>query len=51
VDPSAIDKAAYDLAKDFLVQSGSDKGVTLELGEKYLHLDKTARPPDSSGSL
>ena len=40
-----LDKAAYDLAKDFLVQSGADKSVTPELVEKYLHLSK---PPPST---
>ena len=43
MDPSALDRAAYNLAKGFLVQSGMEKGVTPELIEKYLHLDKTAR--------
>jgi hypothetical protein len=38
-----LDKAACALANDFLVRSGADKGVTLELIEKYLHPDKTAR--------
>lgn len=42
--PLALDKAAYDFAKAFLVQSGGDKGIMCELVEKYLHLDKTARP-------
>jgi hypothetical protein len=40
-----LDKAAYDLAKDFLVRSGADKSVTPELVEKYLHLSK---PPPST---
>ncbi len=44
MDPSAIDKAAYDFAKDFLVRSGADKGIRCELVEKYLHLNKSARP-------
>ncbi len=39
-----LDKAAYDLARDFLVQSGAEKGVTPELVENYLHLDKATRP-------
>jgi hypothetical protein len=43
------DKAAYALAKDFLVQSGADKGLTPELVEKYLHLDKTLRPRTVAG--
>lgn len=37
------------MAKDFLLQSGADKGVTLGLVEKYLHLDKTSRPPTVAG--
>ena len=40
-----LDKAAYDLAKDFLLQSGADKGVTPGLIEGYLHLS-TPRPGD-----
>jgi hypothetical protein len=44
VNQQELDKAAYALAKDFLLQSGAGKGVTPELIEKYLHLDKTARP-------
>jgi hypothetical protein len=48
-DPSALDNATYALAKDFLVESGADKGVTLELVEKYLHLDKTTRPQTIAG--
>jgi hypothetical protein len=43
------DKVAYALAKDFLLQSGANKGVTLGLVEKYLHLDKTARPRTVAG--
>src|SRR5687768_892373 len=38
-----LDRAAYTLAKDFLLQSGAGKGVTPELIEKYLHLS-TPRP-------
>jgi hypothetical protein len=38
-----LDKAAYTLAKDFLLLSGAGKGVTPELIEKYLHLS-TPRP-------
>jgi hypothetical protein len=44
VDPPALDKAAYDFAKAFLVRSSGDKGIMCELVEKYLHLDNTARP-------
>ena len=38
-----FDKAAYGLAKNFLLQSGADKGVTPELIEEYLQLS-TPRP-------
>ena len=38
-----LDKAAYGLAKDFLLRSGADEGVTKELIEGYLHLS-TPRP-------
>jgi hypothetical protein len=44
VDSSGLGKAACDLAKDLLVRSDADKGITCELLEKYLHLDKTTRP-------
>ena len=33
-----LDRAAYALAKDFLLRSGADKGVTPDLIEKYLRL-------------
>src|SRR5215203_2232070 len=49
VDSPALDKAAYDLAKEFLVRSGAVKGVTPELVGSYLHLDKTARPQTIAG--
>ena len=49
MNQSELDRAAYDLAKDFLVRSGADKGVTPELVEKYLHLDKTVRPRTVAG--
>jgi hypothetical protein len=49
VDAPALDKAAYDLAKEFLVSAGAAKGVTSELVENYLHLDKTARPRTVAG--
>lgn len=39
-----LDKAAYTLAKDFLVQSCADKGVTPDLIEKYLHLLILSKP-------
>lgn len=44
MNSSGLDKAAYDLAKDLLVRSDAYKGITCELLEKYLHLDKTTRP-------
>jgi hypothetical protein len=44
VDSSGLGKAACDLAKDLLVRSDAYKGITCELLEKYLHLDKTTRP-------
>jgi hypothetical protein len=43
VNQPDLDKAAYDLAKDFLRRSGADKGVTPELIEEYLQLS-TPRP-------
>ena len=44
-----LDRVAYTLAKDFLLQSGADKGVTPELIEKYLHL--SAPRPDTLAGL
>jgi hypothetical protein len=38
VNQQELDRAAYTLATDFLLQSGAGKGVTPELIEKYLHL-------------
>ena len=43
------DRAAYTLAKDFLLQSGAGKGVTPELIERYLHL--SAPRPDTLAAL
>jgi hypothetical protein len=43
VNQQELDRAAYTLATDFLLQSGAGKGVTPELIEKYLHLS-TPRP-------
>jgi hypothetical protein len=43
-----LDRATYVLAKDFLLRSGADKGVTPELIEKYLHLS-TPRPNTLAG--
>jgi hypothetical protein len=37
VNQQELDRAAYTLAKDFLLQSGAGKGVTPELIGKYLH--------------
>jgi len=48
VNPQELDRAAYTLAKDFLLQSGAAKGVTPELIEKYLHLS-TPRPESLAG--
>jgi hypothetical protein len=53
VSQSELDKAAYVLAKDFLLRF-SPEGVTPELIEKYLHLSKAKRPktlPDLYGHL
>ena len=44
-----LDRAAYTLAKDFLLQSGAGKGVTPESIEKYLHL--SAPRPDTLAGL
>ena len=43
-----LDRAAYALAKDFLLLSGAGKGVTPKLIEKYLHLS-TPRPDTLAG--
>jgi len=43
-----FDRAAYALAKDFLLRSGAERGVTPELLEKYLHLSKP-RPESLAG--
>jgi hypothetical protein len=48
VNQQQLDRAAYTLAKDFLLQSGASKGVTPELIEKYLHLS-TPRPDTLAG--
>src|SRR5215211_7840401 len=42
------DRAAYTLAKDFLLLSGGGKGVTPKLIEKYLHLS-SPRPDTLAG--
>ena len=48
VNQQELDRAAYALAKDFLLQLGAGKGVTPELIEKYLHLS-TPRPDTLAG--
>jgi hypothetical protein len=49
VSQRELDRAAYALAKDFLLQAGAGKGVTPELIEKYLHL--SAPRPDTLTGL
>ncbi len=49
VNQQELDRAAYTLAKDFLLQSGASKGVTPELIDKYLHL--SAPRPDTLAAL
>ena len=44
-----LDRAAYALAKDFLLRSGADKGLTPDLIEKYLHISTAARPKTIAG--
>ena len=48
VNQQELDRAAYALAKVFLLQLGAGKGVTPELIEKYLHLS-TPRPDTLAG--
>jgi hypothetical protein len=48
VNQQELDRAAYALAKEFLLQSDADKGVTPVLIEKYLHLS-TPRPNSLAG--
>jgi hypothetical protein len=48
VSQQELDRATYELAKDFLLWSGVNKGVTPELIEKYLHLS-TPRPNTLAG--
>ena len=43
-----IDRAAYSLARDFLLHTGADKAITPELLEKYLHLSRP-RPDTMAG--
>ena len=40
MDQPELDKAAYGLAKDFLLRSGADKGATPKLIEGYLRLSR-----------
>jgi hypothetical protein len=49
VNRQVLDRAAYTLAKAFLLKSGAGKGVTPELVEKYLHL--SAPRPDTLAGL
>src|SRR5215211_4996483 len=49
VNQQEFDRAAYTLAKDFLLQSGASNGVTPELIENYLHL--SAPRPDTLAAL
>ena len=39
-----VDKAAYNLAKEFLSQAVAEKGATPRLIEEYLHISSTSRP-------
>ena len=48
VNQQLFDRAAYALAKDFLLRSGAERGVTPELIEKYLHLSRP-RPESVAG--
>jgi hypothetical protein len=48
VNQQHFDRAAYALAKDFLLRSGAERGVTPELIEKYLHLSRP-RPESLAG--
>ena len=49
VNQQELDRAAYTLAKDFLLQSGAGKGVTPEVIVKYLHLSSPR--PDTLAAL
>jgi hypothetical protein len=48
VSQRELDRTAYALAKDFLLWTSVDNGVTPELIEKYLHLS-TPRPDTLAG--
>ena len=43
-----LDRAAYALAKEFLLRSGAERGITPELIEKYLYLSRP-RPSTLAG--
>src|ERR671916_1416430 len=49
VNQQELDRAAYTLAKDFLLRSGASRGVTPGLIEKYLHLSSPR--PDTLAAL
>jgi hypothetical protein len=48
VNQPEFDRFAYALAKDLLLRSGAESGVTCELIEMYLHLSKP-RPSTLAG--
>jgi thermostable 8-oxoguanine DNA glycosylase len=48
VSQQGLDRAAYALAKEFLLRSGAERGITPELIEKYLHLSRP-RPSTLAG--
>jgi thermostable 8-oxoguanine DNA glycosylase len=48
VSQQGLDRAAYALAKEFLLRSGAERGITSELIEKYLYLSKP-RPSTLAG--
>jgi hypothetical protein len=49
VSQQELGRTVYALAKDFLVQTSADQGVTPDLIEKYLHLSTPRR--DSMAGL
>jgi hypothetical protein len=48
VSQQGLDRAAYALAKEFLLRSGAERGITPELIEKYLYLSRP-RPESLAG--
>jgi thermostable 8-oxoguanine DNA glycosylase len=48
VSQQGLDRAAYALAKEFLLRSGAERGITPELIEKYLYLSRP-RPSTLAG--